>query len=241
VPVAPIVLWSVPRSGSTAFERMMTERGDHVVLSEPFSRAYYDGPEQQSRRYPVTAPDATVASVAEDVLRAADGNRVFVKDMAYHARAGATVELLSRFTNTFLIRDPAWSIPSFAARWPDFTADELGFGAVAALVDLADQVGPVVLVESDDLRQDPTAVVGAWCAAVAIPFDERALGWEPGLQDGWERWAEWHEETARSSGFLAPDPGPPPAVDDPRVAEAIATATPVYERLHARRLRTREA
>lgn len=216
----------------------MTERGDHVVLSEPFSRAYYDGPEQQSPRFPVTAPDTTVASVAEEVLRAADDNAVFVKDMAYHVRAGATPELLSRFTNTFLIRDPARSVPSFAARWPDFTADELGFDAVAALVDLAEQLGPVVLVDGDDLREDPAAVVDAWCAAVGIPFDQRALGWEPGLQDGWERWADWHEKTAQSSGFLAPDPGPPPAVDDPRVADAIATATPVYERLRARRLRT---
>jgi Sulfotransferase domain len=241
VPVAPIVLWSVPRSGSTAFERMMAERGDHVVLSEPFSRAYYDGPEQQSTRFPVTAPDATVASVAEEVLQAAEGERVFVKDMAYHARVGATPELLGRFTNTFLIRDPAWSIPSFAAHWPDFTDDELGFDAVEALVDTTEQHGPVVLLDSDDLRQDPTAVIGAWCAAVGIPFDERALGWEPGLQRGWERWADWHEETARSSGFLPREPGPPPTVDDPRVADAIAVATPVYERLRAKRLRSVEA
>jgi hypothetical protein len=33
-----LALWSAPRCRSTAFERMMTERGDRVVVHEPFSR-----------------------------------------------------------------------------------------------------------------------------------------------------------------------------------------------------------
>lgn len=235
---APLVLWSVPRSGSTAFERMMSERGDHLVLSEPFSRAYYDGPEQQSSRFPVSAPDATVAGVADDLLRAAANERVFVKDMAYHARAGATPELLARFTNTFLIRDPAWSVPSFAARWPDFTDDELGFDALAALVERVEGLGrAVVLIDGDDLRDDPAGVVAAWCAAVDISFDEAALHWSPGRRPGWDRWSDWHEQTARSSGFLPREPSPPPASDDPRIEAAVARATPVYEALRAERLR----
>ena len=31
------MLWAVPRSGSTAFFRMMAERGDFTVVHEPFS------------------------------------------------------------------------------------------------------------------------------------------------------------------------------------------------------------
>jgi hypothetical protein len=235
---APLVLWSVPRSGSTAFERMMAERGDHAVLSEPFSRAYYDGPNRQSTRFPVTEPDATIARIADDLVRAADGRRLFVKDMAYHACAEATTELLGRFANAFLIRDPAWSVPSFAKHWPDFTREELGFDAMARLVAIVEHLGrDVVLIDSDDLRADPAGTVAAWCAAVDIPFIADALDWEPGRQDGWERWADWHEETARSAGFLPPETGPPPVVDDVRLAAAIAEATPVYEGLRAKRLR----
>ncbi len=44
-------LWTVPRSVSTSFERMMMERGDHVVFDEPFSRSYYFGPDRRSARY----------------------------------------------------------------------------------------------------------------------------------------------------------------------------------------------
>jgi hypothetical protein len=78
--------------------------------------------------------------------------------------------------------------------------------------------------------------VRAWCTAVGIPFDEDALRWAPGEQPGWERWSDWHEATARSSGFLPPETGAPPPTDDPRVAAAIAGAMPVYEALRAKRL-----
>lgn len=36
-----IALWTHPRSISTAFERVMMERGDFKILHEPFSYLYY--------------------------------------------------------------------------------------------------------------------------------------------------------------------------------------------------------
>ena len=39
--VKPIALWAVPRSISTAFERVFVERDDFEVLHEPFSASYY--------------------------------------------------------------------------------------------------------------------------------------------------------------------------------------------------------
>lgn len=238
LPPPPIALWSMPRSGSTAFERMMTERGDHTVFSEPFSHAYYDGPEQRSQRFDVTMPDATVATIASTIAADAARGPVFVKDMACHVVARADAAFLAPFTNTFLIRDPAWSIPSLAAHWPDFTEEEVGIDAVAQLVRVVESLErAVVIVDNDDLRGDPVGTVRAWCAAVAIPFVADALAWSPGLVAGWERWADWHEATSESSGFLPPETRPPPAVEDPRIAAAIATATPVYEDLRQRRLR----
>lgn len=44
-------LWTVPRSVSTSFERMMIERGDHTVFDKPFSRSYYYGPKRRSDRF----------------------------------------------------------------------------------------------------------------------------------------------------------------------------------------------
>ena len=36
-----VPLWSIPRSVSTGFERMMMERGDFKVIHEPFSYYFY--------------------------------------------------------------------------------------------------------------------------------------------------------------------------------------------------------
>ena len=44
-------MWSVPRSVSTSFERMMTARGDHEVFDEPFSLRYYFSQERRSPRF----------------------------------------------------------------------------------------------------------------------------------------------------------------------------------------------
>jgi len=54
----PVALWSVPRSISTAFERVFVERDDFEVLHEPFSDAYYYyGEDKLSDRYADVEPE----------------------------------------------------------------------------------------------------------------------------------------------------------------------------------------
>ena len=67
----PIVLWTTPRSISTAFDRMMRERGDMTVLTEPFSVPYYMGPEQRSQRFPVSEPEASYSAVEAQIASTA--------------------------------------------------------------------------------------------------------------------------------------------------------------------------
>src|SRR5689334_21389059 len=95
-------LWSVPRSVSTSFERMMMARGDHVVFDEPFSRSYYYGPDRRSARYTETLPDSSAGEVLAGIEEAAGERPVFVKDMAYQAATLLDQDLLGRFANCFL-------------------------------------------------------------------------------------------------------------------------------------------
>ena len=83
----PIALWAVPRSISTAFERVFVERDDFEVLHEPFSNAYYYGTDRLSDRYADAEPrpEYSFDSVLADVLAPRE-KRVFVKDMAYQAK-----------------------------------------------------------------------------------------------------------------------------------------------------------
>jgi hypothetical protein len=226
----------VPRAASTAFERMVIERGDHVVFDEPFSEHYYLGPRKVSDRFTEVRSGADPDAILGRIEEAAGREPVFLKDMAYHVAGLASPTFAARFTNTFLIRDPARSLPSLAGMWPDFTEEETGFDAVAALVAHAEAAGqdPVV-VDSDDLCRDPEALVAAWCERVGLPFLPDALSWTPGMRPEWVLWPDWYVGTSRSSGFLAPS-GPPPALEGDRVAAAYERCLPVYEALRARRL-----
>lgn len=233
-----IMLWTVPRSVSTSFERMVIERGDHAVFDEPFSKAYYYGPQRRSARYTEALPASSATDLLTELESAARERPVFVKDMAYHARGLLDAELLARFRNCFLVRDPAATLRSLAGRWPDFTDEEAGWDALAEAATVVEGLGqPLVVVDADDLCRDPAATVASWCAAMDLPFDAEALTWEPGMRPEWELWADWHASTARSSGFhpLHPPP-PPPGEDEPRLRDLHARALPVYERLLRHRL-----
>jgi Sulfotransferase domain len=229
-----IALWTVPRSASTAFERMMMERGDVAVLHEPFSLHYYYGPQKRSTRYDEVRPEGDVDRILARIDAIAADRPVFVKDMAYHVDALLDRTFAARFVNTFLVRDPAWTLPSLAAQWPDFTDEEAGFEALDRFVDLVSSSGarPVV-IDSDDLRRDPVGVVEGYCRRVGLPFRPDALSWAPGMPAEWGLWEEWHRETAETAGWLPPPVGAPPALPSPLAAAAYERCRPVYARLRA--------
>lgn len=212
---------------------MVRERGDHRVFTEPFSVAYYDGPEQRSTRYPVTESEATFEAVLTAVVDAAADGPVFVKDMAYHLGPKLRADTLGRFTNTFLIRDPAWSLPSMARIWPEFSTDEAGYLAQRRVFDLVREVSGEVppVIEATDLQADPDRVVSAWCERVGIDHSTEALTWEPGLPAGWERWAEWFEGAATSTGFRAPAAAQEPPAVPPDLVDMVDEARRHYDHL----------
>ena len=147
-----IFLWTVPRSVSTSFERMMSARGDHIVFDEPFSRSYYYGPDRRSARYSETVPDSSAEEVLETIEKAALERPVFVKDMAYQAAKLLGPDLLERFENCFLVRDPAATLRSLARHWPDFTDDESGWGHLDEAARIADSLGqPRVVLDANIL------------------------------------------------------------------------------------------
>lgn len=243
-----VALWAVPRSTSTAFEWMMRQRGDMTCLHEPYGEAWYQG---EAPLWPRLAPDSlrspglTLDSVTKDIKALAEQGPVFTKDFPHYIDHMWDDGLLSIFTHSFLIRDPAKTITSMFHKWPDFHEKEVGFPEQRALFDrIADQQGaPPPVIDSDDLLENPAGVIAAWCEAVSIPFVEEALSWEAGGDPSAHSWwdgGSFHANLAQSTGlrpqarsqYIDIDKGPD------RVKQVYETMLPHYERLYAHRLRT---
>lgn len=233
----PIALWAVPRSISTAFERVFVERGDFRVLHEPFSTSYYFSPERRSERFPdgEIKEEYRYENVLSEVFSPGE-KPVFLKDMAYHIAPIMDRELVSRFQNTFLMRDPRAVIASYTKKWPDFTFEEAGYEELYRLHGYAVENGqdPVV-IDAQDLSENPDAVIAAYCDSVDIDHRPEALTWEPREIPEWEMWDGWHDSAQESTGI---DKLERKEVELPEnLEELYLRCLPFYEALYAERLR----
>jgi len=209
-----LFLWGTPRSMSTAFLRMMLERGDHEVFHEPFSSIVVQG-RAVVGDYTVTSHDELLKLLEE---RASD-HPVFVKETTeydYLTTGGDRIPYVGR--HTFIIRDPRRVIPSHYAMNPDMICDEIGYGYQ---VELARRVRDVTgvrpyVVEAEELLADAQGTVGRYCRHLGIPFLESSLSWQPGDQNVWSRTSQWHRDAAGSSRFIRSDRTYESTVDNDR-------------------------
>ena len=232
----PIVLWAVPRSVSTAFERVMRARGDLIVFSEPFSVPYYLGQEKVSDRFGSPGACASTeewTSVVRELVAATEAGTVFVKDMAYHVAPRLDRELLGNFQNTFIVRHPGHTLGSLKRLLPDFTPEEAGFEQQYRLMRLALEASdeePVVL-DGEELRRSAATVVEDYCRRVGLPFLPESLRWPAGLLADWTRWEEWHGDVAGSTGIRPPRADAGPARPDGVDPDVYARCVEYYEKM----------
>jgi hypothetical protein len=235
-----LALWSAPRSRSTAFFRMMAERGDFAVVHEPFSYLAEFGE---------TAVDGETVRTERDLiqgLRRMGGRApVFFKDTTDERYPGLLADtrfLRDDAVHTFIIRHPRETIASYYAINPEVKLHQIGieaqyeiFTAVEALTGRA----PLV-VDSAELVGDPAAVVATYCAQLGIPYRAEALNWQPGARDEWRPSARWHEAASTSSGFQGGSAiASRDRVDvdgDPKLRGYLEHHLPYYEALWERRM-----
>ncbi|NOD64832.1 MULTISPECIES: sulfotransferase family protein [unclassified Ruegeria] len=243
-----VLLWSTPRTTSTAFEWMMRMRGDMACFHEPFGEAWYKGDDAAWPRLTADServPGLTTQKVHDRMLQAARNKPVFSKDMPHFLAPDISDEFLAPMTHSFLIRDPSKSIPSIFKRGPDWVVAEYGFEEHRKLFDrIAERDGKAPpVIGSDDLLENPEGIVSAWCKAVGLDFVPEALSWEPGARPevGWYDNGSWHDSLSASSG-LKPMPRTYGSVEDQpdHVKEIYAQALPHYEHLFKHRLKADE-
>ena len=242
----PIVaLWAHPRSMSTAFERIMRERGDCTCFHEPFLYDYYV--ERSVREMPMleASPDGpqTYEVVRQKLLRLSQQGPVFIKDMSYYVvpRVFEDTDFSDRLTNAFLIRDPRRSILSYHKLDPEVTLEEVGLEAqwrhFSFLRDRHGTAPPVI--EAERVQADPQGMMRAFWRRTGLPDKPEALDWqsEETPQD-WQAVEGWHRKVLASSGIAPPRGDAETAFDraaqeTPRLRELLARHEPFYEKLKA--------
>ena len=238
-----IAFWVHPRSISTGFERVFIERGDYKVLHEPFSPLYY----VYEKRVDVPGQHIdpgvphSYADIRQWILEEGDKAAVFFKDMAYHPfdHIIKDDEFLQRLTHTFLIREPEKTILSHAVMNPDVTRDEIGYELEFKLFEkVAEVTGKKpVLIDADELEDDPEGITRAYCEAISIPFIEASLSWNPGQVPEWDSWKEWHVDAAESCGIQKNMETFDFGLDDrPNLRDHYEYHLPFYEKLYQDRV-----
>jgi hypothetical protein len=200
-----IMMWAHSRSVSTAFLRMMIERGDVTVVHEPFLALTEEGT--------VTLPSANgrplVARSAKELLallpELARERPVFVKEVLdYDYRYLLDhPEELAPYTHAFMIRDPRQTIASHYAAKRTVTSPEIGYERLWELFELVRTATgrPSLVLRAERLLADPAALVRTFCAYAGLPFRPDALTWDAGDRPEWRRHRAWHLDAIDSAGF----------------------------------------
>jgi len=238
-----LAMWSGPRNVSTAFMRSWGNRPDTLVVDEPFYAHYLQatGIEHPGREEVIARHETDWRRVVESLLAPLPtGVTIFYqKQMSHHLLPHMGREWLGSVTHGFLIRDPAPMLASLEVKLGEFDLGATGLPQQVEIFDLVcrrtGRVPPVI--DSADLLAAPEAMLRALCAALGVPFSERMLSWPPGRRATDGVWARhWYDRVERSTGFERPGTAGTPQLDG-RLAEFEARCRPLYEKLHAHRLR----
>ena len=221
----------------------MLERGDMATLHEPFLYLYYV--HDARKRLPHLDVDpgrpTSYEAIRSMILETARTGPVFVKDMCYYIvdHIHEDADFIRRMTSTFLVRDPAQSIPSYYRLDPGVTLEEIGCEAQYRCFERFREVSgrtPIV-IDAADLAEDPAGTVHAYCRSLGLPFMPETLAWDPQLPDAWRDVGGWHTDLARSTGIAEPRTPRGPGLDAaPHLRDYYAHHVPFYRAMRAHRL-----
>ena len=239
--VVRVAMWSGPRNISTAMMRAFENRPDTVVVDEPLYAAFLvrTGIDHPARETVIASQPTDLASAVAGLFAPLPGGRHvhYAKHMAHHVSRDMDLRWTLRLRNVLLIREPSEVVASYVRSREACEPDDIGLPQQAWLLELWDSAGSEVpILDARDFLAAPEAHLRWLCGWLGIEFSERMLSWPAGPRDSDGVWApHWYGSVWASTGFEPRLERPVTLSEhDAAVAEACR---PVYEALHARRVR----
>ncbi len=213
-----LALWAHPRSRSTAFYRMMQNRGDFLVIHEPFCTLSDTGsvqiPDAQTDTRNITAE----AELIDALLALAQRFPVFFKETTDHRypQVEASHQFLKAVKHCFIVRDPKSTIASHFHVNPEVSCDAIGYQNLYRIYKAAADANPrpPLVLEADCLVGEPEATIARFCQFFELQYDASHLAWNPGNEEEWGRTQKWHTEASASTGFHQQERKYPVTVDN---------------------------
>ena len=241
-----IALWAHPRSMSTSVERSFRERGDCACHHEPFM--YFHYLVKFGIPYPGFDPEnerpRDLHQIAEMLITKPEGlDHVFFKDMSYYIidQLEALKLFMEQITSIFLIRDPRFSLASYAHLDPKFSLQEAGLEAQWNHYSWLKKNGiPVMVIEAETISTNPQNSMMMMLDFAGLPFIPEMLSWEEGrIPNDWIQAKAWHKNSLTSTGFNQLTNRDPDTVFEkaqqalPHLDEYLKHHQPYYEKLKA--------
>ncbi len=235
-------MWSGPRNISTAMMRSWEARGDTAVVDEPLYAHYLlrTGLDHPGAAEVISRQETDLDRVVATLTGPVPGDPAiqYQKHMTHHLLPGMDTGWVAVLTNCFLIREPGPMLVSLAKVLPDPTLEATGLPQQAALFERErERLGRTPpVIDAWDVLADPARTLALLCAAAGVSYSDRMLSWPAGPRATDGVWAKhWYAAVEKSTGF-----GPPERRDEPvphRLAPLLRECRPLYESLHAHRLR----
>ncbi|XP_038070405.1 branched-chain-amino-acid aminotransferase-like protein 2 [Patiria miniata] len=276
-----LMIWTTPRTTSTALTKCLSFVKDSKVFFEPYLTAYFMGPDksvspnERGDSYPALkeefvgwfdASQCTYKWVKEQLEGTHDGKKfILCKDMAYTV-SDRFAFLPENYQHLVLIRNPLKVFPSWKILFrqirrvsmDEYELDKLppglfpegrGYKEINDLIEYLKETRnqEVIIIDADDLLQDPKGILSALFKVIGMPFEERLLSWEAGdaITREWvvakhclevNQVGHMYNTAFDSTCFTKPRPLPDRRSLSPDILRCVDASIPYYNKMHARRL-----
>ena len=205
-----IAMWSGPRNISTALMYSFDNRDDCYATDEPLYAHFLKstGIPHPSAKEVIENQESDFEVVISELIGSNPLNKPiwYQKHMCHHILDNNDISWVDSLTNCFLIRNPRDVLLSLSRITGSIDLNATGLPQQRRILEHVSGVqgkNPPI-IDSNELLENTSSILGKLCESVGIPFSNQMLHWEKGPRKCDGIWAkDWYGSVWETSGFVA--------------------------------------